>query len=359
MSQTTSRRLTAVFLLASTAFAQGSVVVPSDAIGRDGLGLGSLAGATAPRRQQFLIGESLLTALRGHRITRLSFRRDGQPATLRSGAANLVVRLDQQAVASPWQASPVFASNLGTRVAEVFRGQVALPASPPPASRNAVGFAANEAIVIDLSQPFLYLGGTMCIDIEGEPASGQAVRAWPIDVDRDSARGIVTVDGRSCVSTPESVTRSITADAAALRPGATARFVGFAAAGEPAVLLLAAQRLASPIDLAFIGAPGCELGLMPMLDFKTVTAANRRGPLSAANLFLTLPHEARFLAARLHAQWLFVQAGNIRTSQTMTVDLANELASIDGAMVTSLPRAGAESGEVEVSVVPAVRIDWQ
>lgn len=352
------RLLPLVFAVAPVA-AQGVVTIPHDAIGRDGRGLGHLAGATQPRRQQFLLGEGLLAGLRGRAITRVSFRRDGQPADLTSGRADLVVRFDQQTVPDPWRASPVFAANLGLNAAIVFQGQVTLPASPRPTSRNGVGFGPNEAVSIDLAQPFLYQGGTLCIDIEGTPVVGATPPAWPIDIDRDGVRGQVTTSGRSCVSTPERITRHITSDPSTLRPGATSRFVGFAGPAEPAGLLVATQRLANPIDLTFLGAPGCDLGVVPMLELWTSTVAHRRGPLSAANVYLTVPHEASFVAAQLHAQWLFVQAGRIRTTETMTADLAGSLATIDGATVTSLPQAGAASGEVEVSAVPAVQIAWQ
>lgn len=339
--------------------AQGTITIPSDAIGRDGLGLGHLAGLSQPRRQQFLLGEGLLAGLRGRTITRITFRRDGQPADLTDGAANLIVRLDQQTVSNPWRASPVFAVNLGANTAIVFQGQVDAPASPRPLRRDGVGFGAGESVSIALANPFLYVGGTLCIDIEGAPVVGNTTGAWPIDIERDAVRGHVTTTGTSCVSTPERVTRHVSADPSALRPGATARFVGFGGAGQPAGLLVAAQRLRSPVDLGFLGSPGCKLGLVPMLDLWTSTAANPRGPLSAANVYLTMPHEAHFVSATLHAQWVFVQDGGIRTTETMTADFAGSLASIDGAIVTSRPQAGAQVGEVEVSAVPAVQFAWQ
>ncbi|MEZ5963846.1 MAG: hypothetical protein R3F56_08385 [Planctomycetota bacterium] len=352
------RVLTCALLLLPLA-AQGSVLVPRDALGRDGRGLGPLAGATSPRRQQFLIGEGLLVALRGHGILRISFRRDGQPSSLASGKTIITVKLDQQTVQDPWRPSTTFQENLGPSAATVFQGEIVLPTSPRPAHRDSVGFGSSEAISIDLPQPYLYLGGTLCIDVEGEPVQGFATRAWPIDIDRDGARGVITTEGRSCVVTPERVTRSITADPVALRPGATARFVGFGAGGELAGLLLASQKLPSPIDLGFLGAPGCELGVVPILEMWSTATAHRRGPLAAANAYLSVPHAAQFVSARLHAQWLFVQGGAIRTTQTMTLDLAPVLASIDGAIVTSLPQRGASSGEIQVSAVPVVRIDWQ
>lgn len=346
-------------LMQVPALAQGTVTIPPDAIGRDGGGVGSLAGATAPRRQQFLLGASLLTGMRGRTITRLAFRRDGQLVELAAGLADLTLRLDQQTVVDPWRASTSFAANLGVAATVAFAGRVSLPSSPRPNSRDGVGFGPNETVTIDLARPFIYLGGTLCIDIEGAPVGTATSRAWPLDIDRDGVRGRLTTNGSSCVATPEAVTRHASADPSALRPGATARFVGFGHASQPAGLLLAPTPLSVPVDLTFLGSPGCTLGLLPAVELWTSTAANRRGPLSAANVYLTVPHETRFASAILYAQWLFIQDGRIRTTETLAAELAGAMASIDGAMVTSLPRAGEHSGEVVVSAVPAIQITWQ
>lgn len=185
----------AVSMLSLTA--QGSITVPATAVGRDGLGLSHLAGVADSRRQQFIVGESLLPGLRGHQITGISFRRDGQPAVLRAGQANLRVLLAQGSLTDAWKATPSFDTNLGAAPTTVFEGQVSAPASARPTTRDGVGFGASETITITFSQPFTYTGGTLCLDVAGAPVTGSTLRAWPIDVDRDGVRGQVTVLARA------------------------------------------------------------------------------------------------------------------------------------------------------------------
>jgi hypothetical protein len=146
--------------------AQGSLTVPRDALGRDGLGLSPLAGlaSASGRRQQFLIGESLLPGMRGRRLTGLSFRRDGQLVAFASGQGNVYLQLSQSILTHTTRASPVFESNVGTRATVVFQGLVSAPFSPRPQNRNAVGFGPAETVTINFP-PYTYDGGVLCLDI--------------------------------------------------------------------------------------------------------------------------------------------------------------------------------------------------
>ncbi len=349
-----------ILILASAAATQSPITLPADAVGRDGLGVGHLAGVTQGRRQQFILGEGLLVALRGHVIERLTFRRDGQPARLTGGQATLRVLVSQGVLQSPSQASPDFATNLGVTPTLVFQGQVALPNSPPPTDRNSVGFGPGEVIDIALAPPFSYVGGTLCLDIAGEPVTGSASPAWPIDVDRSNLRGVVSVIGRACVRTAEQVTRKISADPAFLRAGTTARFMGFAEAGDFGALLLAAQRLGAPMNLGFLGASNCDLWVLPDVTLMVLATASSRGPLAAMNTMVHIPHEGAFVGSTLHSQWLVFQRDGLRTSEAMTVTLAPGLPSIDASIVLSTPMRGATMpvvGEVEVGALPVMRIE--
>ncbi len=239
--------------------AQSSLTVPPNAIGRDGLGLSHLAGVTDSRRQQFIVGASLLPGLLGHQ-------------------------------------------------------------------------------------------------------TGSDLRLWPIDVDRDGVRGQVTVFGQTCVQLPQSVTRHMSADPATLRAGSTMRVRGLARDGEPAVLLLAAQRLGSSINLGLIGSPMCELWVSPDLMLWTTAQPNTVNFPATANIYLHIPHDSAFLGAALHAQWLVVQGAALATSEGITLQLAASLARIDAAVVLSTPFQGSTPpsvGEVEVSAVPVMRIHYQ
>jgi hypothetical protein len=341
--------------------AQGSLTVPSDAIGRDGLGLSPLAGLASGRRQQFLIGESLLPGMRGRRLTGLSFRRDGQLVAFASGQGNVYLQLSQGILTHTTRASRVFESNVGTRATVVFQGLVSAPFSPRPQNRNAVGFGPAETVTINFP-PYTYDGGVLCLDIWGTPAAGSTLRAWPIDVDRDGVRGLFQVFGQSCVQVPGSVSRHLAADSARLRVGSTMRFVGFARGGELAGLMLATQRLSTALNLGLIGSPECQLWLVPDLMLWTYARGSIPTEAASANLYVQLPHDAALLNAALHTQWLIVQGALLRTAEAGTVQLASSGARLDGALVLSAPYSGSSPplvGEVYTSTIPVIQIHYQ
>ena len=140
------------------------------------------------------------------------------------------------------------------------------------------------------------------------------------------------------------------------------RVRGLARAGDLAGLLLAAQRLGSAVNLSSIGSPTCELWVLPDVMLWTTARANPVGFPATANVYLHLPHDAVFLGAALHAQWLVVQGTSLRTSEGITLQLASSAASIDGAIVLSTPFQGSvppSVGEVEVSAVPVMQVHFQ
>ena len=307
-----------------------------------------------------MLAESLLKEVRGRSLTALAFRRDGQLSALSGGAASLTVRLAAGVLPSATAVSPAFDANLGAAATQVFQGAITIPQSPAPATRDSVGFSATEVIRITFTQPFAYLGGTLCIDISGAPVVGQTTVAWPIDLDRAPLRGSAVTFGRSCLRIAHSVPSHIAADPAMLRPGATARFLGFADPGDAAALLLAAQRFTAPMDLGFVGRPDCELWLQPDVTMFASARRSGRGPLAAMNVAFVLPYDAAFVGAVLHAQWLAIQGATFATSQALTVTLAQGLDPSFSAIVLSSPGQGAALpavGEVEVGALPVMQID--
>ena len=346
---------------AAAAAAQSQLTVPATAVGRDGLGLSHLAGVAGGRRQQFIVGASFLSALQGHGIHSISFRRDGQLATLGSGQANMRVLISQGVLDDAKKATMFFAENLGNSSTIVFQGQVNAPSSPRPATRDSVGFGVNEVITIILPQPYSYAGGTLCVDVAGTPV-GNSLRAWPIDVDRENVRGQVTMLGQSCVQLAQTFNRHLSADPASLRAGSTMRVRGFAQLGDTAILMLAAQRLGSGMNLGFLGSPNCELWLLPEVTLWTAVQSTTPGFPAAANALLHIPHDAAFLAAAIHAQWLVAQGASLRTSEGASLQLAPLPANIDASIVLSTPSQGNPwpvAGEVEVGAIPVMQIQYQ
>ena len=339
-----------------------SLTVPATAVGRDGLGLSHLAGVAGGRRQQFILGESLLSGLQGHEISSISFRRDGQPSILGSGQADLRVLISQGVLADAKKATMSFEANLGTTSTMVFQGQVNAPASPRPTNRDSVGFGVNDVITITLGQPYRYSSGTLCVDVAGTPVSNSTLRAWPIDVDRENVRGQITMLGQSCVQLAQTFNRHLSADPASLRAGSTMRLRGFAQANDTAILMLAATRLGSGINLGFLGSPNCNLWVLPDITLWTAVQPTTPGFPAAANALLHIPHDAAFLGAAIHSQWLVVQGALLRTSEGASLQLASLPATIDASIVMSTPSQGnpwPATGEVEVAAVPVMQIQYQ
>jgi hypothetical protein len=326
------------------------------------MGLSHLSGIVDGRRQQFLIGQSFLARLKGRAVTAISFRRDGQPTALSPGQGDIRLLVSQGVLTDARHATPSFDTNLGLNPVTAFAGRISAPSSPRPTNRNAVGFGADEVVTITFSAPWVYVGGTLCLDIAGTPAVGSTTRAWPIDVDRDDRRGTIALTGRSCIQIAQRVTRHISADPASLRPGSTMRIVAFAGAGDMSLLLIAAQRLPAALSLAMIGSPTCELWVLPDVMLWTAARPNTPSFPATANAYLHTPPDSALLNAVLHTQWLVVQGAALRTSEAAALQFASLAAPIDGAIVVSTPYQGSSPpavGEVATSAVPVLQIHYQ
>lgn len=201
-------------LLSSLAAAQSYVTVPAAADARDGTGVGWVPGFERPGRIQFLIGEPLLVGALGRELRAMTFRRDGfEPARL-AGQADLEVSLSTRPTLDPLDVSTRFVANRGVPTM-VFQGRVALPASPRLAQRDAAGWNTPHAVTITFAQPWTYPGGTLCIEVVGEPVAGATSPAWSIDLEVEATTGQRFVLGSGCGAVAARSVPQATVDAAA------------------------------------------------------------------------------------------------------------------------------------------------
>ena len=353
--------LTATVLLVSTVGAQTTAVVPSNFTASDAPTLGGIAGFTRKQRQQVVLAASELGALRGHSITGLDFRRDGQFAkALQGGRADLLVRI----ASTPRSLDALdvtFAANLGTASTVVFQGAVSLPASPALAGRNEPTWTAPYAVSIPFTLPYSYSSDNLVIDLEGANDLAQSTPWWPVDYVPDLIAGSVASVGSACGPGSDlGVARE------QLVLGSTVRFV---AGGQPAslsALMLAATRV-PPIDLAFLGAPGCRLHVLPVATLSAGTSAGERGSPGTANHVLHLPGLASLAGASFATQafsvWSDVLGVHLATSPALDIALASTFSTLPGATIDSVFVAPSEpfpaAGRVHRTRMPVVRLSYQ
>lgn len=351
---------TSLTLLASVG-AQSVVYVPAGFGQVDALGTARpFPGTFLRARQQILVGRALLSNLSTNaELTTISLRRDGNdPSALDAGSAQLVVRVSSQAP-GPTAAIGAFAGNHGADLTTVFQGVVSFPASPALTGRNDPDWSSQHSFTIPLAAPFRYVGGALCIDVEGTPT--QATR-WPVDFHADLAAGSLLRIGAACGPVASISTKTLGASDWSLRAGATATLRMIGERDSFGLLMLGAQPISPGLDLTLLGAPGCELHLVPMVSISTpVTVGPGRGPTHPGSgaVDLPIPNEPNFVAAQFYAQWANVKGLRITTSDAALVQLANAIAPLDAATVASTRAEGLPMpsvGSVLVGHMPVLRL---
>lgn len=333
--------------------AQTVLTLPSTVASRDGDGISP--GFDTLRRWQILLGPRELSAIFGRQLSELRLRRDGNLLDLRPGRARVTLTISTTTI-DPRRSSAVFADNHGPSPVTVLQTVVDLPAAPPLAHRDAATWEPPDALVLTFTRAFAYSGGTLCIQIDAEPVQGAISSWWPFDRHRGAQFGRVQTIGVGCGPTAGRVTRMASVEARQLVPGGTPRFLGFADAGTVAFLGLAATDLPNPIDLGFVGAPGCVLNILPVLMIPSMAQPGLAGRPGVARVELPLPADSGFVGASLFAQWTFWN-GVLTTSNALGLQLSGTPVTFDGATVeaggtTSFPTAG----RVEVGAIPVLQL---
>ncbi len=337
-------------------------VTPTTANLVDASSLLHAPGFTEPARQQILIEAHHLGGVSGKALLHLSFRRDtGTAATaaaLTGGQTNLQIRLStsRRPATNP---SSRFADNTGTDVATVFSGLVTIPASPAVTTSTAVVWDPQHTVRISLGPGYVYSGGTLCIDISGDPR-GLGSPWWPVDAVSDRLKGASVSVGNACGPYGAPGIRTAAVQRDSLVVGNTARF---SLRGEPAAtaFLVFARRAvknAIPID------PSRDAWIH--LDGILGTARTQLGPARApgrpfigaeAGMLVPIPPMPSLLAAEFAVQWITLSGTTVSTSDAIACKLADRLPSLGMAVVM---RSGANptTGIVQTDVAPVLRLEY-
>lgn len=319
-----------------------------------------LPGASREVRQQTLIGAARLVPIMGRTITALELRRTAADETYSGGMASITITMSA-APHTPLECSEQFAANSGAAAVQVFSGPVTIPTSPPELGPS-VPWDLDNTIRIPLQTPFVYLGGTLCVDVVGQPVPGQNANWWMADAEFEDISGsVVDLDG-GCGIYGGTAHRWSHVDERSLLPGAYAHFHAY---GTPYGFALTAFGLPNPtgVPLALLGLPAsaeCELRL-GSVDLLAVSMfipdlqpqLQSRG--GRADVTLKLPGNAAVLGLSLTTQW--IDWAQMATSNAIEWTIAGSVPTLDMALVEGHP--GEPTGNVSVHLAHVMRFEYQ
>jgi hypothetical protein len=334
-------------------------VVPAAYATLDAVSYLWIAGASSDERQQTLVGSSHLTAMLGRSLTAIEYRRTAANEVYQGGTANMTVTLSTSP-SRPLHASQFFAANVGVDATAVFAGLVTLPTSPIELGPTVPWTTANTVRIV-FQTPFVYHGGTLCIDVLGLAVPGQHADWWMADAVFEDLSGTSVEVGNGCGTYGGPSHRwSLTHDRN-LVPGNLAYFeargphwsFGVAAFG---------LRAPMPVPLTALGlpSPGCDLhlatidALMPALFVPHVHPLLQAGP-AVAWIEFWIPDDAAVFGTTMTTQWF--ECSQSATSNAIEWTIAGTIPSLD---ITSIEgRPIFSEGNVAVCHAHVLRFEYQ
>jgi hypothetical protein len=352
-------RSLALLVFVSALAAQSHTVVPAAAATSDAVSMMWLPGCAASLRQQTLVGPTRLPGRNGQTLQAIEFRRQGTNEAYVGGAVQWMVRVANAPV-TPLSASRAFATNLGGAPTTVFQGVLTVPSSPA-VTGTTVDWTSNNVVRVPFTTPFVYTGGTLCLDILGHAVSGQRVTWWPADCEFEDVAGTVVDLGAGCHASgaPASETNRIMART--LLRGGQAQFFARGTAGDLA-LLMHGTPAAMPVPLVALGLPAhpaCRSYLDPA-GIAAVTLSlfvTEPGVLGGGycEQFLPLPNEPWILGASMASQWAGVPSWTVTNGVQWTVGTA--IPTLDMAHIEG--NANDVDGVVAVHQAHVIRFEFQ
>jgi hypothetical protein len=335
-------------------------VIPAAYATNDAVSYQWIAGASRDVRQQTLIAPSHLTALVGHSLLAIELRRTAANEVYQGGTANLTVTLSVSPN-DPLSCSSQFAANVGTAPVQVFTGSVTLPTSPAAAG-PAVPWSPDNVMRIAFQVPFVYTGGTLCVDVIGHPVSGQNANWWMADAEFEDIKGTMTDLGGGCgtYGGPQKqwshvATRSLVA-------GGHSQFFAYGPPWSVGIAAFGAGTTTGvPLNLLGLPAPaGCDLhlGAITLLELALFEPETHPSLLSRggrAELRLPFPNDPSFIALTFTTQW--VEVGQWWTSNAIEWTTSASVPLLGMALVEGHPNEPA--GEVSVHLAHVMRFEYQ
>lgn len=348
-------------VLSATASAQSPqhTVVPAAYAATDAISYLWIPGASRDVHQQTLVGPSHMAPMIGRSLTAIELRRSAANEIYLGGITNLTVTLSISP-SQPLRCSAAFAANLGPNPVTVFTGPVTLPTSPATVG-PIVPWTPQNTVRIAFQTPFLYAGGTLCIDVVGITEPGQHANWWMADAMFEDVGGTFTSVGNGCgtYGGPQGLWSHTCSRL--LVPGSHASFradgphnsLGFALFGT---------RGASPIPLTALGipSPGCDLHLatidavLPAV-FVPPPSHIPQWMAGDADVTLWIPDDAAVFGATMTTQWL--EWTQMAMSNAIEWTIAGSLPTLD---MTAIDGDASEpTGQVSVHLAHVLRFEHQ
>lgn len=351
-----ARTLAWILAISSSVAAQQMLVVPSGFGAQAGNSRASIAGVSGSGHQQIVVEDVHLLPLVGKSITAIEFRRAKSTDSFVGGASQLTVSLSPSTHA-PIAASAVFAGNRASAPAVVFSGTVLVPNSPASPGPS-IPWSVENVIRVSFQFPHLYMGGHLCIDLDGVWQQGVSPAWWPVDAVRQVLDSSVVDMGPGTGPHCNPSGGWSMVDPADLCAGGEVRMS--ASGGNPALVMgMLGRPSAFPIPLApfGIGAPGAmayleEIYLSQL--FFMVAPPIPHFTVGLSDWIVGLPNESWVVGLELASQWVDLStwdvSNGIRFRVAGTVPTLG-LANIDGAV-------GAADGDRSVQAAPLLRFEF-
>lgn len=346
--------------LATSLSAQQSLVVPAAYTTNDAISYEWIAGASRKLRQQTLIGPSHLAGMVGQSITAIELRRTAANEEYEGGMSQWTVHLSH-APHEPIESSNVYAANVGVDAVLVYQGRVRLPNSPPAVGPS-IGWTAENVVRVQFTTPFQYRGGTLCVDVVGEPISGHNANWWMADAAFEQVAGTTVDLGGGCGSYGGPQHQWANIASRSLLPGSYARFFAFGTPYTTAVFVLG-QRSPVPVPLSAFGfpsAPEClvHLATFDLVAFLTFEPENVSGLLSrggVAEMRLKFPNSPYVLGSGMTTQW--VEYPTSVTSNAIEWTVSTAPSALDMALLEGSTQEA--TGELSVHLAHVMRLEFQ
>jgi hypothetical protein len=351
--------LAAIVAAGAAAQTPQHLVVPAAYTTNDAVSFQWIAGASRDVRQQTLIAPNHLTALVGHTLWAIELRRTAANEVYQGGTADLTVHLSTSPN-DPLSCAPAFAANIGVDEMLVFDGPVVLPTSPIDIG-PAVAWSASNTVRITFTTPFLYLGGTLCVDVIGHPVGGQNADWWMADAMFEDIKGTTTDLGGGCGPYGGAQSQWSHVSKRSLLAGAQARFFAYGTPYTSAALVIGGgSTVGVPMwQLGFASPVNCEVHLNSILGVLPVVFEPDPNPLLAArgglgDVRLGFANDGTFLGITFATQWL--EVAQWQTSNTIEWTTASSVPQLGMALLEGDPSEA--TGEVSVHLAHVLRFEF-
>lgn len=335
------------------------LVAPAAYTNDDAVSYQWIAGASRDVRQQTLISESHLTAVVGRTLWAIELRRSASNDAFAGGAANMVVSLSTSPN-DPLACSPTFAANIGADQVQVFAGGVKLPVSaaePGPA----VAWSGGNTVRIAFDTPFLYLGGTLCVDVVGQAVAGENANWWMADAMFEDIQGTVTDLGGGCGSFGGAQSQWSHVSKRSLLAGAQARFFAYGTPYTSAAMVIGTgSTVGFPMwQLGFPSPPSCEVHLSSVLGVVPVQFEPDPNPVLSGrgglgDVRLGFANDGTFLGITFTSQWL--EIAQWQTSNAIEWTTAPSVPQLGMTLLEGHPSEA--TGEVSVHLAHVLRFEY-